>query len=57
MPLSITVACATCCHGGICQSRERGPGARLRAPVGFRGKAPGGGTGGGAPGSSWVIAL
>ena len=29
-----------------------GPGARLRAPVGFRGKAPGGGPGGGVPGSS-----
>ena len=32
-----------------------GPGARLRAPVGSRGKAPGGGPGGEAPGSSWAF--
>ena len=32
-----------------------GPGARLRAPVGSRGKAPGGSPGGEAPGSSCVF--
>ena len=36
-----------------CASLEAwGPVARLRAPVGSRGKAPGGGPGGEAPGSS-----
>ena len=34
-----------------------GPGARLRALVGSRDKAPGGGRGGGVPGSSWVLAF
>ena len=34
-----------------------GPGARLRAPVGSRGKAPGGGPGGSAPGSSRFLAF
>ena len=32
----------------------RGPGARLRAPVGVQGQCPGGGRGGKAPQSSWV---
>lgn len=34
-----------------------GPGARLRAPVGSRGKAPGGGPWGSAPGSSRFLAF
>ena len=34
-----------------------GPGARLRAPGGVQGQSPGGGPGGSAPGSSWVLAF
>ena len=33
-----------------------GPGARSRAPGGVQGQSPGGGPGGSAPGSSWVLA-
>ena len=32
-----------------------GPGARSRAPGGVQGQSPGGGPGGRAPGSSWVL--
>ena len=32
-----------------------GPGARLRAPGGVQGRSPGGGPGGSAPGSSWIL--
>ena len=34
---------------------EWSPGARLRAPGGVQGQSPGGGPGGEAPGSSWVL--
>ena len=42
---------------GVSPLMAGGPGARLRAPAGSRGRAPGGGPGGSAPGSSRILSI